>query len=162
MVEPPLVSRRSSRRTLDHSQGSLVFINACFALALGGLFYVATKSLEMYRNRELPYPQFIASVLWLLLAGYLVFVVWRQYSTYVIPLQQARNTLESFGEQIATFLVTVFLTVIGISCVFFPRWTLFLLGVLISLTLKKVQQMRKVLVEKLPMSTPAVVEMDHQ
>ncbi|MFL6263664.1 MAG: hypothetical protein ACJ76Y_28555 [Thermoanaerobaculia bacterium] len=161
MVGTPLVPEPDNR-VLDLSQGSLVFINACFALALGGLFYVTTKSLDEYKVGELSWSQFAASLEWLLLATYLVFVVWRKYSTYVIPLQQARNELEPHQEQVATFLVTVWLTLISIFCLVLLRWRLVLLGILILLTLNKVRQMRGVLAEKLPTSKLAVVAIDHQ
>lgn len=145
-----------SRRRLDATQSSLVFINTCFALAFGGVFFLLTDFFAAPTVIER-----VAYLSWAALATYLIIVVWRQYTTYYIPLQFYSQSLESLGAELSTFIITLVLGLIAISASKAPMLGPVLLIILILLNLVKLREMRITLRRRLPTTKVAVEELRH-
>jgi hypothetical protein len=119
--------------SFNYSQSSLVFINCCFALSLTGVLLLLQAALAVHHSYLF---------WWSPLAVYLVFVIWRQYSLYYIPLQYFRNIPETESEEFATLSITILLFVYMLLAAGNSRATPWLLLTIIALNIIKVHQMK--------------------
>lgn len=127
LIDPPF----------NGSQCSQLFINCCFALSLSGVFLLVCEAFKNTANRYY--------IWWVPLAIYLIFTIWRQYSTYYIPIQHYRPSPESDSEELTTLLITLMLASFGPICMYLPQWALAYLGALVLLNLFKIRQMKRIL-----------------
>gem|GEM_PF-3186710 len=102
----------------------------------------------------------IATFIWAFLATYLIVIVWRQYSSYYIPLQFHSGQQEPFSDEGSTILITITLALIPIAASRSPDFTPFLLCLLICANLFKLRGMRSIL-RLLPATTQATDELRH-
>ncbi len=131
-----------ARPEFNSSQSSQLFINCCFALSLSAMFWALTEA----SKDKWTY------ISWVPLTVYLIFVVWRQYSGYCIPLQFYRQGPESDMEELITLVVTFLLAAFSLVCLNWPRWSWTLLFAVLVFNLIKLKQMKVVL-----RSAPATV-----
>lgn len=131
------------------SQASQLFISCCFALSLTGVFWLIAAALDTG-----PPPTSKAAFevkhvdLWFVpLALYLIFIVWRQYASYYIPVQYYRDRGEGEMEELTTFFITIVLAAYPVVCVYFRIYSPLLLLFLIGLNLAKIDQMKRLLPE---------------
>jgi hypothetical protein len=120
----------------DGFQSSLVFINCCFAVALGGAFSVApgVSTGAQFSN--------------ILLTGlgvYLVYTLWRQYTLYYIPMQYFRPHIEPLRYEATTLAVTIALAFVAPAFNKWPRCGTLLLVGIVSLSWLKVRQLQATL-----------------
>lgn len=118
--------------SFNTSESSLVFINCCFALSLTGVLLLLQTALSVNHHYLL---------WWSPLAVYLVFVVWRQYSLYYIPLQYFRNIFETEVEELSTLIITILLFVLILLATANSRATPWFLLAIILINIIKVKQM---------------------
>jgi hypothetical protein len=129
-------SPRTSPPEFNGSQCSQLYINCCFALSLGGLYFLVAQSLNKTQG---------ALFWWVPLSFYLVFTIWREYSVYYIPLQHYRPTPESDSEEFVTLTITLILGIFPVLCAQKPRWSLITILILVIFNLIKLRQMRTAL-----------------
>jgi len=120
-----------ARPGFNTSQSSQLFINCCFALSLSGVFFTAIEALQ----KNLVY------LFWIPFTMYLVFLIWRQYSIYYIPLQFYRNKPTTDFDELITFVITLSLGAYPVICIYFQHWSIVCLAGIIGLNLIKVKQM---------------------
>jgi hypothetical protein len=121
-----------ARANFNFAQSSQLFINCCFAISFGGVFFVAIEGLKTS-----------SSIPWTILSIYVVFAVWRQYSNYLIPLQFYRNKAESYTEEMTTFAITFALALFPVVCFHLPGLSLIALFVVLLLNILKLEQMKR-------------------
>lgn len=117
----------------NNAQSSQLFINCCFAISFGGEIWLVNKVIDTG----------LYYIFWLPLSVYLLYVVWRQYCVYYIPLQYYRNKPESEPEEIITLLITLLLGTFAFFCVYLPHFSWLCIVAIIVLNLIKVKQMKK-------------------
>jgi hypothetical protein len=135
---------RPSPRRFDLTQGSLVFINTCFAIAFGSIYTLIVEAFA----RDATQIDRWADIIWAAFAGYLVFTVWRQYSTYYIPLQFHSQAGETFLQEATTLLITVCLALTALCAAKKPEITPIFMILLIVLNVAKLEQMSATLRRK--------------
>jgi hypothetical protein len=96
-------------------------------------------------ERSLDLTLFFATLLWAILATYVIVTVWHQYSSYYIPLQFHSDQQEPFSDEGSTVLITITLALIPIAASRSPGLTPFLLCLLIFANLYKLRRMRSIL-----------------
>ena len=122
-----------ARQNFNSAQSSQLFINCCFAVSFGGVFYVTTEAIK----------KSVLLLVWTLLSLYVLFFVWRQYSNYLIPLQFHRNELESNWEEGITLAITFVLALLPVICLYLPHWSLLPLFAVVVLNIWKLAQMKR-------------------
>lgn len=126
-------------RTFNSTQSSQLFINCCFAIAFAGMFLVCTEALRTAKESG----RYLAPMwFWILLSGYVMFAVWRQYSNYLIPLQFYRNKPELDKEEAITLAITFALALFPVAIFYLPRLSLAPLLIIILLNIVKIFQMK--------------------
>ena len=94
------------------------------------------------------------------LATYLIVTVWRQYSTYYIPIQFHSAQQDPFPDEGTTVLITITLALIPIAASRSPTFTPYALICLICANLYKLRSIRSIL-RPLPAVTQATDELRH-
>jgi len=148
---------RASVRRFDLTQSSLVFINTCFAIAFGSIYTLILEAFSVTASNS----DRLADVTWSILAGYLVFTVWRQYSTYYIPLQFHSQKAETSWQEMTTLLITVTLALVAVCAAKEPAVTPVFLILLILLNVAKLKQMRSTLRHKGNATVQAINHLTH-
>ncbi len=121
-----------------YAQASQLFINLCFALALTGVIWLVQTALDANSD-----PSRLHNILHVPLLIYLVFVIWRQYGSYYMPVQHYLDHEESEIEDFTTFLITAVLGCYPIVCVYMKNLSPFILIMIILLNMLKVSQMNR-------------------
>lgn len=128
--------QHSSDGDFNPFQSSQLFFSICFAIPVGGVFLLVSDALAKEKLSNLACAFFGLTI---------IFLVWRQFSSYYIPLQFYRREPETLVEESTTFLVTVVLSGIILVSPSHPEGVLPLTLILLFLNLRKVQEMNRIL-----------------
>lgn len=136
MLPPSDSGYRSSDGDFNPFQSSQLFFSICFAIPVGGVFLLVSDAIGKGKL-----PNLACAFLGLTI----IFLVWRQFSSYYIPLQFYRREPETLVEESTTFLVTIVLSGIILVSPSHPEWVLPLTLILLFLNLRKVKEMNRIL-----------------